>query len=183
MRKFISGILLGITLLAALYFYIRGKEYKIELTQAQIQQNLTDRSPIKKCALRVLCLTLSDPVVKLEEGGDRIRFAASAALNLTLNDKQLHGFGDIAGRIRYEQQRGEFYLDAPDILRLTIEGIPEKYAQKVEELAKESVAEYLAVRPLYRLKSTDIKQSIVRLVLRSVRVTNGVLIITVGLPG
>ncbi|MSP38503.1 MAG: DUF1439 domain-containing protein [Deltaproteobacteria bacterium] len=178
--KIVGAIVVVVLLVAASYYYFRGKGYVIELTESEIQQKLSDRFPVNKCVL-IMCLSLSDPVVKLEDGTDRIRFAAQAALNIKLNDKQLHGLGEFAGRIRYARQQGEFYLDDAEVILLRIDGIPEPYSQKAHELAKAAVNEYLKIRPIYRLKPTEAKHVLARLVLKDVRVAKRVLIVTLGL--
>ena len=171
----------AVVLLAASYCYFRGKEYVIELTESEIKQKLVDRFPVTKCFLAVMCLSLTEPLVRLDDSSDRISFGAHAALNITVDGKQLQGAGEFSGRIRYASENGEFYLDNAAVKRLQINGLPETFSERVNELAKTGVDEYLKKRPIYRLRQTDFKHAVTRMILKEVRVNHGVLVITLGI--
>jgi hypothetical protein len=92
----------------------------------------------------------------------------------------LRGHAIVSGQIRYAQPTGEFFLDQAKVVMIAVEGLLDSARPTVEEVAGKCIEGYLATQPIYRLKQSDFKQSLAKLVLKSVRTHSGRLEIVVG---
>lgn len=180
-KLFIAGAIPLLLLVILAILVLSTKEYVIVLSQEQLQQKLDDVFPIEKKYLVALTVTLSNPVLNLHEGANRIDFRVDAATKVPLKEHPLKGSGQLSGGIRFDPQEGKFYLDDSRIDELTIEALPDKYADKLKTAASLGVRQFLNRRPIYTLKDSDIKHSIAKLVLKNVIVEKGALKITLGL--
>lgn len=89
-------------------------------------------------------LTLSNPRVELENGSNRLKAGLDASLNGRINNSQipLSGTIDISGGLSYVAENGDFFLVNPTVHNLIIHGMPEKYQDKINELAAKAIAEH-----------------------------------------
>lgn len=184
-RKRAACIVAGLLVLGlgTAFVALRGHRFTVALTESQIQQRLDAIFPIDKSYLVIFDLTLSNPQVTLEDGADRLSFGLDTTLNLNLSGRKrtLTGSGTITAGLRYDPRQHAFFLDDPEIERLEILGIPIKYVDKVNQLARKLAAERIRGRPIYTLKPHEIKQAVARTVLKDVVVEDGKLVITLGL--
>ncbi len=182
-RGLVAGAALIVVTGVVAILLLRGRTYVVELTEAQIQEKLDDRFPVRKQYLSVFALTLSEPKVSLQEGSDRISLGLKATLNIQLGGQQkpLGGDAVASAGLRYDPTDYSFYLDDPNLKSLTVQGIPFQYTELVDKVAAELAQERLDRTPIYTLRKNDLKQTTARLVLRGFVVQDGRLIITLGL--
>lgn len=184
-RKYIAAGLAGlvVVLLAVGVVVLRGKRFTIDLTQSEIQASLDAVFPIEKRHLLILVLVLHDPQVILRDGEDRVSFGITATVNIQFGDepKPLGGDGTITTGLRYEPDSYSFYLDDSVLEKLEVQGIPVKYVDVVNKLARELAEERLRRIRVYTLKKDNLKQSAARLMLQGLTVRDGKLIVTLGL--
>ena len=135
--------------------------------------------PIRRCALGLACVTLSDPVVRLPAGDERIHL--TTRVSPELGGQALDpGEVEIAGKPRYEPARGAFFLDGARVVESRFPGLGQQRARTISDLASGLLAESLRDEPLYVLDDGDAQQALARLVLREVRVRDGKLQLVVG---
>ena len=160
-------------------------------TSEQLQQKLDARFPVSKEAYR-LTTTLSDPVVQLEEGTDRIGLDVTVAVEhpgVRILGKELVGAGradgrfGLTGQVQYVPEEGAFFFTNPVIHRMETEQIPDRFADRVVRVVGELLGAYLSRAPIYRLKDDTLKKKATRLLLRSVVVKEGKLRVKVGVGG
>jgi hypothetical protein len=177
-----AGMILAILLAAAaaaLHFARQGGPYVIALTQSEIQEALDERFPVAKDAL-VATVSFFDPAVRLRHGSDKIHFEISASADVRINGRIPGARGTIEAGIGYEPERGEFYL-LDRSLDIDAAALSPGRGRKVEALLELLLNEYVREYPVYRLKRSDLKQNMARLVLRDVRVEDGLLKVYLGL--
>jgi hypothetical protein len=181
-----SGIALIIALAIAavvVYYHFSGQTLVLRFTRTQLQEKLNNRLPLTKTYLLVFQVTFDKPRVTLTNGSRRVAVGLDIILDIRLGGqtKPLGGALDVSGAIRYAAEKGEFFLDQPVIERLAVQGIPDKYTEKVNAVLTKALSEYYAQHPIHSLKTTDTKQAIARLVLKDVIVENGELVVTIGI--
>ncbi len=181
MKKTLIVLAALIVLGAAGYWFLRGRIFAITITQEQIQAQLDQKFPIDKAMLLVLKLTLQNPKVHLHEGSERIDFSVDALLTTVVEGKQLKGSAALSGLVRYDPGHGQFFFDDARVDDLAIAGLSERYHEQAVKLATLAVREYVQGKPLYTLDQADVKQSLAKLTLRSVRVVGGRLVVAMGL--
>ena len=154
--------------------------YTISLTAADIQQTLQRKLPISKSKLLVTA-TVRALDVELMESDNRVLLRPEVDVSL-VGQSALRGRAVVAGQIRYAPDTGEFYLDQPTVAEVAIEGLPESLRASAQEVIARCAEGYLASAPVYRLKQSDFKQSLAKLVLKSVQTRRGRLEIVLGTP-
>jgi hypothetical protein len=169
------GVVLACTLLMGC-----GVTYTISLTASEIQQSLQRKLPISKSKLLVTA-TLRALDVEFMEDDNRILLRPEVDLSL-VGQSVLRGRAIVAGQIRYVPESREFFFDQPSVVELDIEGLPASLRPTAEEVIARCAEGYLATTPVYRLQQTDFKQSLAKLVLKSVRARRGRLEIALGTP-
>lgn len=157
-----------------------GVSYTIRLTAAELQQSLHRKLPASQSKLLVTA-TVRALDVEFMESGHRILLRPEVELGMA-GQSVLRGRAVVAGQIRYAPETGEFFLDQPKIADVVIAGLPASLRPTAEELIARFAEGYLATAPVYRLKQVDFKQSLAKLVLKSVRTRNGWLEIMIGTP-
>jgi hypothetical protein len=88
---------------------------------------------------------------------------------------------DISSGLRYASDTGSLYLTDPVIEHFSVEGIPDHYVERANDVIAKAIADYFAVHPIYTLKSSDTRQAAVRLVLKDVVVKDRELVVTLGI--
>ncbi len=170
-------------LVLGLYIYFSGKEYVFSFSESQIHEKLATKLPLSKKYLIIFEVTLDNPRVTLTNGSDRVAAGLDVILNIWINKnpKPLGGTLDASGGIKYVKNDGEFYLTGPVIEHLSIQGIPEKYLEKANQVLTKAIAEYYESHPIYKLKPTDVKKAAARLVLKNVIIEEQQLVVTLGI--
>ena len=181
-RAIVVSILIIALLAGGAYYYFYGKEYVYRFSEDQIRQALAERLPFERSYLLIFRVTLDNPRVTLVEGSDRINAGLDVTLNIRILSEPLPlgGSIDASGGLRYDAERGEFFLTEPVIEQLRVDGVPEEYAARVTTVMTDALAEYYSNRPIYRLNALDERQAAARLVLRSVVVEQRELVVTLG---
>lgn len=180
-RVTIVGVLL-VLVVASAYFYFADREYVFRFSETEIQNALEKSLPLTKTYLFIIQITLKNPRVQLENGSSRINAGVDVALNITVNQNSdpLGGSVDVSGGVRYVSETGQFFLTDLNIERLQIQGISDKYTDRVKSALTKALAEYYSEHPIYTLSAIDAKQATVRMVLINVIVENHELVVTLG---
>lgn len=176
-------ILLVVAATGGAFYYYAGKEYIFRFTESQLQEKLNAKLPLTKSYLFIFQVTLDHPRVKLANGSDRVAAGLDVLLNIRIGDEQqpLGGTLDVTGSVKYVPERGEFFLTDPAVEHLAVQGVPDKYAEKVNSVIAAALAGYFADHPLYTLQVSDTKQAAAKLVLKNVAVENRELVVTLGI--
>ena len=180
-----AGIALGtlVILAGSVFFYLHGRRYVVELTEAQLQEGLNRIFPVQKSFLEILSVTLSDPQVHLVDGADRISFGSKATLNVTIGQqkKPLGGQSTISTELRYDPDTYSFYLENACLESLEVQGIPVQHVEAANHLARKLAQNRLDSTPVYTLRQDSLKQSTARLVLKGMKIKDQKLVIVLGL--
>jgi hypothetical protein len=184
MRKLLLTALLIVAVgVVGTYVYFQGKEYTFRLTEAELQEKLADRLPLRKTYLFIFEVVLDDPRLALIEGSDRVNAGLDVTLNIKINDEPLPFGGelDVSGGVRYDAREGQFFLTDPVIENLSVQGVPANYTDGVNSVVTTAIGELFSDRPIYTLKGSDVKTATAKLLLKNVVIEERVLIVTLGL--
>lgn len=166
--------------LLAVYFLVAScsVSYTVRLTADDIQQVVRQKLPVSVSKFLVTATVTSVQVEFIEsDNGVVVRPDVEVSL---IGQRLLRGHAIVAGQIRYAPPTGEFFLDQTKVILITVEGLPDSARRVVEEVAGKCIEGYFATQPIYQLKQSDFKQSLAKLVLKSVRTHNGRLEIVIG---
>ncbi|MDH3974548.1 MAG: DUF1439 domain-containing protein [Deltaproteobacteria bacterium] len=153
------------------------------MSESDIREKLDKKLPLTKSYFFIIQITLQNPRILLENGTKRVNAGLDVLLNIKIdkNPKPLGGSVDVSGGVRYLAEKGEFYLTDPVIESLGVQGIPDKYMQKVNKALTKALAKYYDENPIYTLNLGDGKQAVARMVLKDVVVENKELVVTLGI--
>jgi hypothetical protein len=176
------GIWLGLLAAVMIFvWWIWGKCFDVMISEAEVQQAVAQRFPKSKTVLRVVETSLRNPVVRLDEQADKITATIDCVVKIAGVPGEAVGNVVASGRLEYGPQDGAFYLKDVHIDRIELGRIPERWEKPARESASFVVRETLERLPVYKLKEDRWKEQAARLVLRKVRVENGVLVLTMGI--
>jgi hypothetical protein len=145
------------------------------LSESELQRKFDERFPIEDPVSR-FGVELTNPIVRLREGTDRVHVSMDAAIALPLVRK-FPGTGEISGKVRYDPERLRLYLDDPKIERLDVPGVDVIYEVLFSEMTN-LAARFLPSVPLYTLRDDKgFKQAYARKKLSSAEVKNGTLML------
>jgi len=148
-----------------------GPELYIDIDQAQIQQRLAARFPQHNCALMMACLDVTDPVVILTDGSERIGFAANVVV--TLGRRQSPGRVAFSGVLRYVQYEGDFYLEDVQVDDLQLSNFPPELAAVVKQRGPAAMRRALEGHPVYSLRGQGARAALAKLAVKDIHIANG----------
>jgi Protein of unknown function (DUF1439) len=183
-RRIILGLACVLVLVfAGVWWYFSGKRYEVIITQKQIDEALQARFPVSKTHLLLFQITYSNPRVTLLPETGRIEIGLDAELNIKLGEqpKRLGGSALVTTGLSYQSETHQFFLSEPEINKLTIQGVPPEYIDRVTSLATSTAREHLQRFPIYTVEAKDIKTAAVKLLLKDVQVKSNQVHVTLGL--
>lgn len=165
------------------YYYFSGKNYVLRFTESQLQEKLNAKFPLTKTYLLIFNISLDNARVHLLDGAQRVAVGLDIVLDINVGKetRPLGGKLDISGSVNYLAETGQIFLTDPVIENLSLQGVPEAYIGKLNLILTKALTNYYAEHPIYTLKSTDVKQAVVKLVLKDVRVENHELVLKIGM--
>jgi len=187
MTRRTAAVMLGLIVAAGsgagLYSYLNGREYVFRFSEGQLQENLAERLPFTRTYVLIVQVTFDEPRITLEEGSDRITAGLDVVVGLPGSEgaSGLRGSVDASSALRYGADTGQFFLVDPVIQRVSVQGIPDQYSARVNDAVTRALAEYYRVRPVYTLRTTDVRHATAKLLLKHVIVADGQLVVTLGL--
>ena len=146
-------------------------ELALNLEPAALQQHLAERFPFRNCQLVLACVEFRAPQLSLPAGGDRLQLNTQLAVQA--GGREFPGRAGLAGRLRYEQAAGAFYIDDLTVTDFALDGVPERYAALVRAHGPQAVQAALRDRPVYVIDTSTTAGALARWAVRDVRVADG----------
>ena len=143
----------------------------LDIEQAELQARIAPRFPTHHCKLLIVCLDLSNPIVVLVDGDDRIGLTADT--KVTLGTRERIGRVGFSARPRYVPADGQLFLDDLQVTTLELAGFPEEYAAIVRQHAPGMLKAQLQARPVYTIDTLTAKGTLTKMAVRDVKVVNG----------
>ena len=170
-RRIAVAVLALLALLAAAWWGLQhfGNETHIDVSREELQQRLAAKFPVKNCALT--CIELSEPVIGLTEGSDRISFSTTILVNL--GRLQLPGRLAFSGKLRYVRYAGDFFFEQIEIQEFQLSGLPPVLADAVRANGQSLIGMALSSYPIYSIKDNSANASLAKRALRDVQVVDG----------
>ena len=184
MNKFLLYISIGIAIVVlGLYLYFNDREFVVTIPEETIREKLNERLPLSKRYLFIFDVSLDNPRLGLDSENNRIAIGLDLLLNIRVNgnDKPLGGSVDVSGTIKYVPEEGAFYLNGPIIENLSIDGLPEKYTSKASTVVEKALISFYSSRPIYTLKSSDVKHVTAKMILKNLVVKEKNIVLTLGI--
>ena len=148
--------------------------YTVELTQAELQEKLNAKMPLKKKKF-LTTIVVDKAAVTLTEGSDRIGLACD--LKAEVAGYTATGTTKLEGGIKYVADKGEFYFVDPEVVELTVDQVSARYQEAVRKAMDYTAKKSLAKVPVYRFKDDSLKQKLAKATLKSIKVKDNKLLL------
>lgn len=124
---------------------------------------------------------LHHPVVILRDGSDRIGLGLHVDTTAS-SQIAVSGVAQVEGKLRFEREAGQFYLDDAQITDLALEGVEQPFVAQIRQIAEVVVRQALQVHPVYDLNQAGVSKRLMGAEIKSVAVDEGKLVIELGMP-
>jgi hypothetical protein len=153
-------------------------DYTHIITEQAIQEKVAALMPIKKKKY-FITIKISNPKIDLIKETDEIGILANIEAKAPGGIK---GKGEvkIKGTLEYAPEKGEFYFKDPTIISLVINNVSANIMPKIQDIAQASLSKAMAVYPVYKFKDNNFKHKLAKAVLKSLKVENEQLLLTLG---
>jgi hypothetical protein len=175
----VGGFTFVALLVLSFVLLIWGERFEVILDEAELQAKVEEPFPIEKQYL-LFQVTLKEPKVHLLPDANRLEVEMQIGVKVKGLETEFRGLASVTGRIRYLPEKASFFLDDPQVQRLKLPGIPERFTSRANELVELALREWYERFPIYRLKEGRFKHEVARLVLQKMEVRNQKLILTLG---
>jgi len=172
MRKFLILCIMSLMANVALAF-----SYTLELSEADLQTRITSVQPIQQQRFGVT-VTFTDIKIGLIPVSDEISFLSPLDVIIPSNLKAT-GAVTMRGKLRYDENLGEFFLDAPVIDDIKVDGVTSSMLAQIKPITQFAAHTILAKHAIYKLDNT-LKQKLAKSLLKSVDVKDKKLFIILG---
>ncbi len=173
-------IFIALILVAGAYLVVKKPQVEIHITAAQIQKQLEKAFPYEKSQYLIVKTVFSNPLVRLENGNNRMGVSFNLSVFLT-GVETLKSVVYADAEIQYDSDSKSVFLTNPDLKEFEIEGLPSGTGVIVRDIVGQAVLEILTLRPVYQIKPTDVKTKLAGALLKDIKVKDGALTIVLGI--
>jgi hypothetical protein len=156
-----------------------GFSYDIELSQKQLQEKIEKKFPYEKKKF-LSTVVFSNPEIILKDGSEKVYIHIEIKVNIT-NKISFYAYGEINGKIFYDNNSKEFYLQEFEIDELVMDQVPLKFHNMIQTSIETVSKIVLNKYPVYKIKADDLKKTVAVLLLKNINVKNEKMIITLGI--
>jgi len=131
----------------------------VSISEAELQQRMTEQLSVPITLLNIFDISLTNPVIRLDEGIERLNAQMDSIISNPLNGEALTGKINISGKLQFDGTRSSVVLTESKIENLKIQGmgLDDKYSELLNLLVAKLGGELLNNVPLYTLKPDDLR--------------------------
>jgi len=155
MRMISPGLKAGFMLVLLTLSACASGPRTFSISESELQSRLARELSVPVKLLRIFDVSLSNPVIRLDDGSERLHAALDTRISSPLSTETLDGKLDISGKLRFDAQTSSIMLSESRIEGFNFNGmqLDGKYTGLLNTLAED----WLQDIPLYRLKPDDLK--------------------------
>lgn len=131
----------------------------VNISEGELQQHFSEQLSLPISLLKIFDINLSNPVIKLDEGTERLNAQLDTQVINPLSGAPLMGKINISGKLYFDASRNAVMLTESRIetIDITDKAHGNKYSELFSVLAAKIGSELLNNIPLYTLKPEDLK--------------------------
>ena len=119
-------------------------------------------------------------MIQLKDGSEKVYITSDVAFDAP-GGVSLNAYVEFNGKIFYDNDKKEFYLQNLEIEQLDFDQIPAKFHSTIKNTLEAILPIILNQYPIYTLKKETLKNAAAALLLKDVKVENNLMIITLGM--
>jgi hypothetical protein len=129
------------------------------ISESELQSRITQELSVPITLLRIFDVSLSNPVIRLDQDSGRLHAQIDTKISNPLNAQSLDGAINLSGRLGFDAANNTVMLYESRIEKLDIRGmaLDDKYAELFNLLAARLGSELLSNIPLYTFKPDELK--------------------------
>lgn len=156
LRFFRSSLL--VSLLAILTACASGPR-SINISESELQQRMTEQLAIPITLLSVFDIALSNPVIRLDQGTERMHAQMDTRISNPFDGEPVTGKINLSGKLAFDASRNAIMLTESKVEKLNFHGmgLEDKYSELFNVLAAQLGGHLLNNIALYTLKPDDLK--------------------------
>ena len=151
----------------------------IRFSRADLQKQIESYMPYTQ-QQSIFMLTLSDPNLSLLSDEQRIGIRTQFKVTTAIGGEG-NGWIHIDGKLRYKSSDHSFYIDAPRVTELNIQGVPAEFKPQLRQLAQDVIAPFLVERPVYTLTGKNMQEALAKMMLKSITIKDNQVIASLGM--
>ena len=176
---FIVLVMLGVTAIDGFYFVKRLQEgFVVAVPAERIQKALEPAFPVVKKS-GIVRVTLTDPRVILKRGSNRIGILVTARVDV-FGKKATTGEATADGTMSYDPKTTTLTISDVRARSVTIDHIDRSLRRTATRLAKDAVQAELPKSAVYQMTDSTLIERAVKFAVRSVKVEDGQVDVTLG---
>lgn len=131
----------------------------VSISEYEIQQRMTEQLSVPITLLKIFDISLTNPVIRLDEGTERLNAQMDTVISNPLSGEPLIGKINISGKLQFDAVRNAVVLAESKIDKLDFQGtgLDDKYSELFNLLVAKLGGELLNNVPLYTLKPDDLR--------------------------
>jgi len=150
----------------------------VKVTEAELQRKIAQTLAVPITLLRIFDISLSNPVIKLDAGTERLNAQLDTSIRNPFSGEPLSGKLNISGKLRFDAASNSVMLADARIDNLNLDGLGGKYSDVLSLLASKLGEEILNNIPLYTLTAEDLKAGTTEFVPKDFKVVGNELQVT-----
>ena len=164
MKKLFLFFVLSLMTNAAIAF-----TYTLELSEAELQTRITSAQPIQQQRFG-MTIIFTDIKIGIVPVSDEISFSSPMDVIIP-SDLKATGAVTMRGKLRYDENLGEFFLDAPVIDDIKVNGVTPSTFARIKPITQYAARAIVTKYSIYKLDNS-LKQKLAKALLKSVDVKN-----------
>ncbi len=172
MKKLFLFFVLSLMTNAAIAF-----TYTLELSEAELQTRITSAQPIQQQRFG-MTIIFTDIKIGIVPVSDEISFSSPMDVIIP-SDLKATGAVTMRGKLRYDENLGEFFLDAPVIDDIKVNGVTPSTLARIKPITQYAARAIVTKHSIYKFDNS-LNQKLAKALLKSVDVKNKTLFIVLG---
>lgn len=129
----------------------------VSISEADIQSKIAKNLSAPITLLKIFNVSLSNPIVKLDEKTGRLNTIIDANIVTPLNKTPMKGKFSISGTPRFDSNSNTLMLSQTKIESLAVDGASPQLSALINAFNENFSADFLNEIPLYAVKPNDLK--------------------------
>ena len=177
-KKKIAAVTLVLVVGVASFFYLGHRSYTIEISAEDIQNKINTELPLKK-NIAAFAVELIKAQVDIPKDAKKLALNIDIQVNLLI--KKYTGSIKLLTDVKYDPEKGQISLISPEVQHVSITDLRPEKLKLVQFGINEMARSLVDGIPIYTIEVTDTKRYAMRRLLKDIEISNGAVVVTLGL--
>lgn len=171
-----AAVVLGATVLLSACATLAGPR-DVAIPLSKLQAGVEKRFPLQNKAMDLLDVRLSNPVLSLPPGTDRVALRLDLSVAPPFVKQSWRGTVALSGRLSVDVARGAIFINDPRLDQVDIEGVDGNRQQQFGKLANVLLGKSIQDVPVYSFRMEELRYAGVQFVPTSIHTAGEAVVI------